>query len=92
MTRWLLSRLGYATLDLDAVARAMAANVLRDYDAETLDPASAVQYFRTRYMRLVSEYGLPPECVNDVASRAWAIVAATRNVPSTVPASFALYD
>lgn len=92
MTRWLLARMGYATLDLDAVARALASPVLRDFEPETLDAYSTVQYLRTRYMRLVADVGLPADCCNEVADRAWRIIASARDVPATYAPVLALYD
>lgn len=92
MMQWILARLGFAVVDLDAVAKAMAGKVIADYDPIFLDPQSTIQFFRTKYMRMVIEFGLPAEACNDVADRAWRIVAAARGVPATVPQAFALYD
>ena len=88
----LLMSLGYAVLDMDAVARAMASRVLSDFDPVTLDPLTCTQYFRTRYMRLVSDYGLPADACVDVADRAWRIVAKARDIPVNVPLLVELYD
>lgn len=92
MIQRLLSALGYPVLDLDAVSRAMAGKVLQDFDPVTLDPLTCTQYFRTRYMRLVSDYGLPADACVDVAERAWRIVAQARDVPVNVPQMVELYD
>ena len=92
MMQRILSALGYAVLDLDAVANAMASRVLQDFDPVTLDPTSCVQYFRTKYMRWVAEYGMPADACNDVADRAWRVVAKARDVPINVPQMVELYD
>jgi len=92
MTRWILARLGFAVIDLDAVARSLASKVLQDFDPVTLDQLSCTQFFKTRYMRLSAEYGLPADAVDEVASRSWAIVAKARDVPVNVPPMVELYD
>lgn len=86
---------GRATLDMGRVASALASGTLEDYASmlEMLDPITTVQYFRTQYMRLVVNYGLPADCCNEVADRAWALVAqARRGQPDGVGAGFSFYD
>jgi hypothetical protein len=62
------------------VARALAGGILRDYGAP-LARVETVQLLRTQYMRLVAEYGLPARACNDVADRAWALIAQAVNAP-----------
>lgn len=88
----LLARFHLYTLDTDAVARALAGKVLQDFSPDELDPSGTVQHLRTRYMRLVAEYGLPAGACNAVADRAWAIVAHARSIPTYLPNAFAFYD
>jgi hypothetical protein len=67
-------------LDPQPVARALAADILREYGMP-LARVETVQLLRTRYMRLVAEYGLPSRACNDVADRAWALIAQAVNMP-----------
>ena len=68
-------------LDPQPVARALAADLLSDYEPGTLSRVETVQLLRTRYMRLVAEYGLPARACNDVADRAWALIANGVDMP-----------
>jgi len=61
-------------LDPQPVARALAADLLQDF-APPLARVETIQLLRTHYMRLVAEYGLPVRACNDVADRAWEIIA-----------------
>lgn len=67
-------------LDPQPVARALAAGILRDYGVP-LARMETIQLLRTQYMRLVAEYGLPARACNDVADRAWALIAQAVNMP-----------
>jgi hypothetical protein len=86
----LLARLGYYRLDTGAVARALAATLLHEYDAAVLEPTATLQFLRTRYMRLVADYGLPAEACDTVAAQALALVR--QSIPATDPIPFAFYD
>ncbi len=79
-------------LDPQPLARALAADILRDYGAP-LARVETVQLLRTQYMRLVAEYGLPARACNDVADRAWALIAQGVEMP-TEPAGkeFAFFE
>lgn len=98
MLRLLMHWSGLATVDLDRVARALAEGILEDYDGmlDELQSAGTKQYLRTQYMRLVSRYGLPGDAANDVADRAWNIIAETRGGSPDAATSdangFAFYD
>ena len=92
MVEWVLARLGYAVLDLDAVARALAGRLLADYEATSLDQLGTMNYLRTRYMRLVADYGLPADCCSDVAGRAWSIVARAKGDDVGSEPAFKFYD
>ena len=94
MIERILRWFGVATLNLDAVARALADGILNDYETllDELDPFNTVQLLRTRYMRLVTKYGLPADVCNDVADRAWKMIAQAREVsPDAIP-GFSFYD
>jgi hypothetical protein len=67
-------------LDPQPVARALAAGILREYGIP-LAQMETVQLLRTQYMRLVAEYGLPARACNDIADRAWALIAQAVNMP-----------
>jgi hypothetical protein len=88
----LLARFHLYTLDTDAVARALCADLFRDYDANELEPQTTRQFIRTRYMRLVASYGLPAGAVDAVAARAWAIVAQARTAPIRPEQAFAFFE
>lgn len=90
----LLRVLGLATLDVGRVASALADGLLDDYDAGELDPVQTRQYLRTRYMRLVNQFGLPADCCEEVARRAWAAIALLREDEPDAATSdkFAFYD
>lgn len=90
----LLRWFGLATVDLGRVAQALADGLLDLYDPAELDSGGTRQYLRTQYMRLVSRYGLPGEVCNDVADRAWSIVADARGGSPDAATSdgFAFYD
>lgn len=94
MLRWVLLRLGLATVDLGRVAQALADGLLDDYDPAELDPQPTRQYLRTRYMRLVNQWGLPADCCEEVARRAWAAIAVLREDEPDAATSdkFAFYD
>jgi hypothetical protein len=96
MLQRLLQMMGLATIDLQRVAQALAAGILDDYAGmlDELNPTSTTQYLRTQYMRLVGRYGLPGEPCNEVADRAWAIVAKARGgaPDAATSAKFAFYD
>lgn len=94
MIERILRWFGRATLNLDAVARALADGVLDEFDTviEDLDAYATIQLLRTRYMRLVTRYGLPADVCNDVADRAWKMVAQAQGAPADVIAGFSFYD
>lgn len=86
-----LSRLRIYPLNVDAMARALAAPLLRDFDADMLDQTATIQYLRTRYMRAVAEYGLPADAANVVADRAFALIAKTTRA-SILQTPFVFYE
>lgn len=96
MLRSLLRRwFGLATIDVQRVAQALAAGILDDYAGmiDELDPSATTQHLRTQYMRLVSRYGLPAEVCNEVADRAWSLIAKARgNEDAATSGKFAFYD
>jgi hypothetical protein len=94
MLERILRLLGRATIDLDAPARALADQVFDEFDEVTglLDPFQTRQLLKTRYMRMVAKYGLPASACDDVAERAWKLVAQAQEVqPDGIP-SFTFYD
>lgn len=92
----LLRRLfGLNTIDLQRVAETLAAAILDDYSdtLAALDPTSTVQFLRTQYMRLVARYGLPADACNEVANRAWSLIAKARGIEDAATSGkFAFYD
>ena len=83
---------GVYLLDLQAVARALAETVIRDFDPSTLEIAGTHQYLRTKYMRLVAEYGLPARACNRVAGMALRLVLQAAGENAGSPPPFAFYD
>ena len=95
MIEWILRLFGRSTLDLDAVARALAKDIFEEFDETTalLDPFQTRQLLKTRYMRMVARYGLPASACVDVADRAWKLVAQAREVdPDAAVPSFSFYE
>ena len=91
----LLRLLGRATIDLDAPARALADQIFDEFDTviEALDPITTRQLLRTRYMRAVAKWGLPPEACNEVAERAWRMIAKAQEIdPDVTVPSFSFYE
>ena len=74
-----------AVVDLDLVARALAADVLRVHDATVLDEAGTLRELRRRYVLVAVETGLPVSAQRRVSVLAWRyIVAARDEMPDTV--------
>jgi hypothetical protein len=86
----ILHRLGIYLLDTDAVARALASTLLHDYDMGVLEPTATLHYLRTRYMRLVADYGLPAEAVDTVAHK--ALHLAQQSIPAVESIPFAFFE
>lgn len=88
----LFSRFFVWTLDVDAVARALVRALLDDYAPAELEPQGAQAWLRTRYMRLVADYGLPAGAVDTVSARAWALIVQARELPILPETPFAFYE
>lgn len=89
----LLLRLGLAVVDLDLVARVLAADVLRVHEPGTLDHYGTLQELRRRYVSTAVETGLPLVAQAKVADMAWAYIAAAQNEPVVVNRKeFSFYD
>lgn len=74
-----------AVVDLDLVARALAADLLRVHDATVLDEPGTLRELRRRYVLVAVETGLPVSAQARVAALAWGYVAAARDEqPNTV--------
>ena len=78
--------------DLLRRERAVAVRLLREYDATELEPTATKDFLRTRYMRLVAAYGLPPEACKAVAEKAWRIAKMSSERPVTNPQNFTFYN
>lgn len=87
-----LARFHIWTLDIDAVARALAATIFDEYEVAVLEPTATRQFLRTRYMRLVAAYGLPAGAVDAVADRAWSLCAKAREIPVVPEREFAFFE
>lgn len=81
----LLLLLNLACVDLDLVARALAADVLRVHDAAVLDEPGTLRELRRRYVLVAVETGLPVAAQARVATLAWQYIRAARDeMPDTV--------
>lgn len=81
----LLLLLNLCVVDLDLVARALAADVLRVHDAAVLDPPGTLRELRRRYVLVAVETGLPVTAQARVAELAWRYIVAARDaMPDTV--------
>lgn len=91
ITRILL-RFGLAVVDLDLVARQIAADVLRVHDVDVLNADTTHQELRRRYAVVAVETGLPVSAQRKVADIAWAYIAAAQAEPTQVNRKeFSLY-
>jgi len=76
---------GLALVDLDLVARALAADVLRVHDVAVLDEPGTLRELRRRYVLVAVETGLPVSAQARVAALAWRYIVAARDaMPDTV--------
>ena len=80
ITRILL-RFGIAIVDLDLVARQIAADVLRVHDVDALEKYGTMQELRRRYAVVAVEVGLPVSAQRKVADIAWAYIVAAQASP-----------
>jgi hypothetical protein len=55
-----------------------------------LEPTATLHYLRTRYMRLVADYGFPPEAVDTVAHK--ALHLAQQSIPAVESIPFAFFE
>ncbi len=78
----LLLRLGIAVVNLDLVARVLAADVLRVHEVDVLDPYGTLHELRRRYASLAVETGLPMAAQRKVADMAWGYIAQAQEQPS----------
>lgn len=90
----LLLRFGFAVVDLDLVARQIAADVLRVHDVDVLEPRGTMQELRRRYAVVAVETGLPVGAQGKVAEMAWAYIAAAQAEPRPAPnrKEFSFYE
>lgn len=93
MITWLLLRFGLAVIDLDHVARALAAHLLHTHGADvaTLEQAGTVRELRRLYAVLATESGLPTVAQARVADMAWRYVVAAQDRPQTATREFSFY-
>ena len=80
----ILLRFGIAVVDLDLVARQIAADVLRVHDVDVLEQTGTHQELRRRYAVVAVEVGLPVSAQRKVADIAWAYIAAAQAEPQRV--------
>lgn len=75
----LLLLLNLCVVDLDLVARALAADVLRVHEVAVLDEVGTLRELRRRYVLVAVETGLPVRAQARVAALAWGYIAAARD-------------
>ncbi len=83
LTRLLL-HLNLAVCDLDLIARALAADLLRVHDVDVLAQYGTVRELRRRYAMLAVETGLPIGAQERVSEMAWGYIAAAQDEPQAV--------
>lgn len=89
----LLLRFGIAVVNLDLVARQIAADVLRVHDVDVLEPHGTHQELRRRYASVAVEVGLPVSAQERVAEMAWTYIKAAQKVPQpTSRREFSFYE
>ena len=93
MITWLLLHLGIAVIDLDHVARALAAHMLRTHGADvaTLEPHGTQRELRRLYAVIATESGLPVAAQAKVGRMAWQYIAAAQDAPQTPTREFSFY-
>src|SRR5690606_18445379 len=76
MIAWLLARLNLACVDLDLIARALAADVLRVHgvDVHALNEQQARREIHVRYTELAVRTGLPEQAGKRVADLVWRYI------------------
>ena len=93
---WFLLRAAQAEtrLDLERVAEKMAQQLFRDYSdvISILDETTTRGYLRTKYMQLVSEYGLPVKGQERAVFAAWELIRVAQGAPKTEARGFAFYE
>ncbi len=90
----LLLRFGIAVVNLDLVARVLAADVLRVHEVDVLDPYGTLHELRRRYASLAVETGLPMAAQRKVADMAWGYIAQAQGetVATANRREFTFYD
>jgi hypothetical protein len=91
MITWLLLRFGIALVDLDLVARTLAAHILNTHEPATLEYSGTLRELRRMYAVTAVETGLPAEAQARVADMAWRYVATAQTQPTTEGAGFSFY-
>ena len=93
---WWLLRQGQkeTRLDLGTVAEKMAADILREYayDGVILEETGTKGYLSTKYIRLVSLYGLPIKGRNRAVSVAWGLIQEAQSHPVADVRKFSFYE
>jgi hypothetical protein len=84
--------LGFYVVDAQAVGRALAEDVLREFEGVTLERAGTERLLRSRYLRLVANIGLPSRALEDVVACAWATIRRTHAQIVAGDAGFSFYD
>jgi predicted kinase len=80
-----LAHFGLALVDLDLVARALAADLLRTHEVAVLDSYGTQQELRRQYALLATQTGLPIHAQRQVAQMAWQYVAAAQEAQAQTP-------
>lgn len=79
MLNKLLLRLGLALVDLDLVARVLAADLMRGQDLDVLEANGTKRELRRKYAAVALETGLPLAAQEKVGEMAWQYMAAARD-------------
>ena len=89
----ILSWFGLAVVDLDHIARQLAADTLEDWrgDLWMLNRGESLRSWRSKYLILAARYGLPTSAAGRVADMAWRYVADAHDEPVQVQ-EFAFYE
>lgn len=94
LTRLLL-RFGLTIVDLGSIARALALQIIRVHDLDTLERSGTERELRRRYAILATETGLPVAAQWQVGEMAWGYIAAARDEQPSKPVSrkdFSFYE
>jgi hypothetical protein len=84
--------MGFYVIDVERVAAALAADILREYEGVPLEYAGTLRMLKARYLRLVQACGLPAAACDEVARKAWRVLERATETVATPERGFSFYE